>query len=67
MNLTGRNRVAPGDDNVLTQVSGTGLSRVMTLLAALLADSGHPSRRAAALVRLSLTCNPFPGATEQES
>ena len=35
MNLTGRNRVAPGDDNVLIWVSGTGLSRFMILSAAL--------------------------------
>ena len=78
MNLTGRNRVAPGDDNVLIWVPGTGLSRFMTLSAALgamaatsppalLADSSRPSRLAAPLVRLSLTRNPSQGTTEQES
>jgi len=78
MNLTGRNRVAPGDDNVLIWVSGTGLSRFMILsaalgamvatsLSALLADSSHPYRLVVALVRLSLTRNPSQGTTEQES
>jgi hypothetical protein len=47
MNLAGRNRVAPGDDNVLIWVPGIGLSRVMALFSALGAmATGRQARHA---------------------
>jgi hypothetical protein len=52
MQLTDRSRPAPGGEDAPV---------------ALLTESGHPSRLAAALVRLSLTRNPAPGKSPRES
>ncbi len=55
------------DDRVTEGARRAGLPAGRDDLAALLAASGHPSRLAAALVRLSLTRNPSPGKSAQES
>jgi hypothetical protein len=55
MNLTDRGRLASGDDNVVTAPGHRAAAR-SRISAALLTESGHPSRLAA-LVRLALTRN----------
>ena len=60
--------VAPYVDDRMTEgARRAGLPDGRDDLAALLTASGHPSRLAAALVRLSLTRNPSPGKSAQES
>ena len=65
MNLTDRGRPASGDDNVVTAPGHRPAAR-SRIPAALLTESGHPSRLAA-LVRLALTRKPSRGNTAQES
>jgi hypothetical protein len=55
------------DDRVTEGARRAGLPAGRDDLGALLTESGHPSRLAAALVRLSLTRNPSRGSTAQES
>jgi hypothetical protein len=66
MKLTDRSRLASGYDNVVTAPVHRRAAR-SRISAALLTESGHPSRLAAALVRLALTGNPSRGNTAQES
>jgi len=55
------------DDRVTEGARRAGLPAGRDDLAALLTESGHPSKLAAALVRLSLTRNPAPGNSPRES
>ena len=55
------------DDRMAEGARRAGLPAGRDDLAALLTESGRPARLAAALVRLSLTRNPTPGTTQQES